>query len=393
MSSFCLSRIVLVFTLSLVPSCLVYQSFALSMPSESSAPIDFPTQVQMDLGFCQSTTMGEHVLGENEAAPAFENKEELLRILTAIRLAAKIIAREMARSGLARGGGSPGGSLGAHTGSTNVQGELQTTLDVFSHKLFVECLRKRDILCGMVSEEEDHIIELSAKGKSPNYIVLIDPLDGSSNIDVDIPVGSIFSVVRRQSAPGTAPVMSDFLQKGTAIIAAGYIIYGPCMMLVYSTGQGVNGFTLDTSIGTLYLTHPNMRFPNVKPEKGIYSVNEGNFNSFPPGVQQYILKCRDRQQSARYVGSLVADFHRNLIKGGVYIYPATKKDVNGKLRLLYECNPIAFLAEAAGGKASTGSQRILDIAPNHIHQRVPLIVGPKCMVEEVEEMIRRSTMI
>jgi fructose-1,6-bisphosphatase I len=198
--------------------------------------------------------------------------------------------------------------------------------------------------------------------------------------------------VRRKTPANNPPESSDFLQDGNAIIAAGYVLYGSSTMLVFSVGQGVHGFTLDASIGTLYLTHPNMKFPSLSsPSKGIYSVNEGNYKSFSKGVQQYLDACKDRQQTARYVGSLVADFHRNLIKGGIYMYPPTAKDSKGKLRLLYECNPIAFLAEQAGGKASNGINRIMDIKPSHIHERCPFFVGPSAMVEEVEAFIKQES--
>ena len=355
--------------------------------------VDFTTQVQLDLdrisshsptnnGIPSTPTIGEFVLSRHDRIDGFDNKEELLRILTAIRLAAKIVSREVNKAGLSD-------FVLGNMGKTNVQGEEQTTLDDFANKLFVQCLRNRNILCGLVSEEEDVVIQVNEQHRNANhYIVLMDPLDGSSNIDVNIPVGTIFSVIRRITPVNGHPEASDFLQDGNAIIAAGYVLYGSSTMLVFSVGQGVHGFTLDPSIGTLYLTHPNMKFPRLSsPEKGLYSVNEGNYNSFSKGVQAYLDKCKERQQTARYVGSLVADFHRNLIKGGIYMYPPTSKDKEGKLRLLYECNPIAFLAEQAGGRASTGSRRIRDMVPTHIHQRAPFFVGPPEMVAEVEQFI------
>jgi len=362
--------------------------------------VDFTTQVQLDFdaaaaaaaaaqstpvtprGIPSTPTMGEFVISRHKNITGFDNKEELLRILTAIRLAAKIVSREINKAGLSD-------FATGLAGKVNVQGEDQTSLDVFANNLFVQCLRNRDIVCGLVSEEEDVAVQVNEQHRNSNhYIVLMDPLDGSSNVDVNIPVGTIFSVIRRKTPLNSATEMSDFLQDGNAIIAAGYVLYGSSTMLVFSVGQGVHGFTLDPSIGTLYLTHPNMTFPKLaSPSKGIYSVNEGNYKSFSPGVQAYLDACKERQQSARYVGSLVADFHRNLIKGGIYMYPPTAKDPSGKLRLLYECNPIAFLAEQAGGKASTGTLRIRDILPTNIHDRAPFFVGPTDLVEEVEKFI------
>ena len=347
--------------------------------------VDFPTQLQLDLGITGRATMGEYVIGGEIGGQGFRSRDELLRILTAIRLGAKIIAREINKGALSR-------VFKGYREDINVQGETQHSLDFTANRLFVQCLRSRNIVCGMVSEEEPEIMLLHEDdGKLENsYIVLIDPLDGSSNIDVNIPVGTIFSIVKRVTSPDTRPHISDFLQPGTAIIAAGYVLYGSSTMLVFSAGQGVHGFTLDNSIGTLYLSHKSMRFPDIPKEKGIYSVNEGNWNSIPDGIKEYIEKCKERKQSARYVGSLVADFHRNLLKGGIYLYPATASDPQGKLRLQYEVNPMAFLAEQAGGKASNGIQRVLEIQPGQIHQRCPFFVGPTDMVLELESFIKAS---
>jgi fructose-1,6-bisphosphatase I len=219
----------------------------------------------------------------------------------------------------------------------------------------------------------------------------MDPLDGSSNIDVNVSVGTIFSIYRRVTPCGTPVTIEDFLQPGNQQVAAGYIVYGTSTMIVYSTGHGVNGFTLNPAIGTYYLSHPNMSFP----EKGsIYSVNEGNYVHFPKGIKNYIKYCQeeegDRPYTSRYIGSLVSDFHRNLIKGGIYIYPSTSKDPNGKLRLLYECNPIAYIAKQAGGKSSDGFMDILDIKPTELHQRVPFICGSKLMVDKAESFMQNS---
>ena len=219
----------------------------------------------------------------------------------------------------------------------------------------------------------------------------MDPLDGSSNIDVNVSVGTIFSVFRRITPVGTPVTLEDFLQPGINQVAAGYVIYGTSTMLVYTTGHGVNGFTLNPAIGTFYLSHPNMKYP----DKGnIYSINEGNYVHFPQGVKDYIKYCQleeaDRPYTSRYIGSLVSDFHRNIIKGGIYLYPTTSKTPSGKLRLLYECNPMAFIAEQAGGKASNGFDRIMEIQPSALHQRVPFFCGNKEMVEKAEECMANA---
>lgn len=316
------------------------------------------------------TTLAEFIV-ERQAEFKYSTGE-LSRLLTAIRLAAKIVNREVNKAGLVED------IIGA-AGNENVQGEEQQKLDVVANNLFINALRNQGECCAVGSEENDDIIiyqnERSSKGK---YIVLMDPLDGSSNIDVNVSIGTIFSIYRRLD--DNKPVThADFLQTGSAQVAAGYVIYGSSTMLVYSTGHGVNGFTLDPSIGTFCLSHPDMKAP----ENGkIYSVNEGNYNDFAPGVQAYIQQCREKRMSARYIGSLVADFHRNLLKGGIYLYPATAKAPKGKLRLLYEANPLAFLVEQAGGMATDGTQRILDIVPTELHQRCPLYIGSKAMVEE-----------
>jgi fructose-1,6-bisphosphatase I len=299
-------------------------------------------------------------------------------------LAAKIINREVNRAGLAND------ILGA-AGSENIQGEAQQKLDIYADNQMIYALKARGEVCAIASEENDDFVifdsDLSKNGK---YIVLFDPLDGSSNIDVNVSIGTIFSIFRRLD--DSKPVgIEDFLQPGNKQVAAGYVIYGSSTMLVYTTGNGVNGFTLDPSIGTFCLSHPNIRMP----ENGkIYSINEGNFNQMQEGVKNYIRYCQEddkassRPYSGRYIGSLVADFHRNLLKGGIYIYPGTQKAPEGKLRLLYECNPLAMIAEQAGGKASTGTQRILDIQPDKLHQRVPFFVGSKNMVEQAESFFK-----
>ena len=316
----------------------------------------------------KNQTLGEFII-EHQSSFKYSSGE-LSRLINSIRLAAKVVNYEVNKAGLVD-------ILGA-AGDTNVQGESQQKLDVYANEKFIQMLTNRNIVCGIASEEEDHFIAINSNDKNHQnkYIVLIDPLDGSSNIDVNVSVGTIFSVYRRVTDVGTPVTLDDFLQKGSEQVAAGYIIYGTSTMLVYTTGHGVNGFTLNPAIGTFYLSHPNMQFPkNGK----IYSVNEGNYIHFPQGIKDYIKYCQmeegDRPYTSRYIGSLVSDFHRNMIKGGIYLYPKSSKTSAGKLRLLYECNPMAFLAEQANGKATNGVQRILDIQPTELHQRVPFICG------------------
>jgi fructose-1,6-bisphosphatase I len=275
-------------------------------------------------------------------------------------------------------------------GDTNIQGEDQQKLDVLANDKFIQTLKNREIVCGIASEEEDDFISVNSNDENHQnkYIVLIDPLDGSSNIDVNVSVGTIFSIYRRVTPIGTPVTLEDFLQPGINQVAAGYIVYGTSTMLVYTTGDGVNGFTLNPAIGTFYLSHPNMEFPETGT---IYSVNEGNYIHFPQGVKDYIKYCQleeeDRPYTSRYIGSLVSDFHRNMIKGGIYMYPKSSVASNGKLRLLYECNPMAFLAEQANGKASNGYTRIMEIQPTELHERVPFFCGSRKMVEKAEEFM------
>lgn len=327
-------------------------------------------------------TLGEFIVDKQKDFP--HAKGELSSLLSAIRLAAKICNREINKAGL--------GDVLGDAGDTNIQGEAQKKLDVYANERFKAALEARGEVCGIASEEEDHYVmfdnELSRNG---SYVVLMDPLDGSSNIDVNVSVGTIFSIYRRVTPVGTPVQMEDFLQPGRQQVAAGYVIYGSSTMLVYTTGNGVNGFTYDPSIGVFCLSHENIRTPE---DGTIYSINEGNYSKFPMGIKKYIKYCQEpdsatnRPYTGRYIGSLVSDFHRNLLKGGVYLYPSTAKTPKGKLRLLYECNPIAFLAEQAGGKASDGFGRILDIQPESLHQRTPFIVGSTRMVDKVEEMMR-----
>jgi fructose-1,6-bisphosphatase I len=331
----------------------------------------------------KNQTLGEFII-EHQSSFKYSSGE-LSRLINSIRLAAKVVNYEVNKAGLVD-------ILGA-VGNTNIQGENQQKLDVYANEKFIQMLTNRNIVCGIASEEEDDFIAINSNDKNHQnkYIVLIDPLDGSSNIDVNVSVGTIFSVYRRVTELGTSVTLDDFLQKGSEQVAAGYIIYGTSTMLVYSTGDGVNGFTLNPAIGTFYLSHPNIQFPK---NGTIYSVNEGNYNHFPQGIKDYIKYCQmedgDRPYTSRYIGSLVSDFHRNMIKGGIYLYPKSSKTSAGKLRLLYECNPIAFLAEQANGKASNGIQRILDIQPTELHQRVPFICGSTNMVDDAEAFIRAA---
>ncbi|GLB48377.1 class 1 fructose-bisphosphatase [Neptunitalea lumnitzerae] len=328
-------------------------------------------------------TLGEYII-ENQNSFRYSSGE-LSKLINALRLAAKVVNHEVNKAGLVD-------ILGA-AGEVNVQGENQQKLDVMANNIFIETLRNREIVCGIASEEEDDFITINSSDDNHQnkYVVLIDPLDGSSNIDVNVSVGTIFSIYRRVTPIGSPVQIEDFLQPGRNQVAAGYIVYGTSTMIVYTTGDGVNGFTLNPAIGTFYLSNPNMQFP----ENGkIYSVNEGNYIHFPQGVKDYIKYCQkeegDRPYTSRYIGSLVSDFHRNMIKGGIYMYPKSSIAEEGKLRLLYECNPIAFLAEQAGGKASNGFTPIMDITPTELHQRVPFFCGSKNMVEKVEEFIQKA---
>ncbi len=310
---------------------------------------------------------------------------ELSRLLSSIKIASKIVNREVNKAGIA--------DILGKAGNENVQGEEQMKLDVFANDIFIDALSHREIVCGIASEENEDFIEIKGNENNAhmnNYVVLIDPLDGSSNVDVNVSVGTIFSIYRRVTPAGSPVKIEDFLQKGINQVAAGYVIYGSSTMLVYTTGNGVNGFTLDPSVGTYFLSHPNMTYPKTGK---IYSVNEGNYAKFPQGVKEYIKYCQEeegnRPYTSRYIGSLVADFHRNMIKGGIYIYPSYAHAPNGKLRLLYECNPMAFLAEQAGAKAINGFQRILEIEPTSLHQRVPFFCGSVEMVEKAEEFMAK----
>ncbi len=328
------------------------------------------------------TTLTEFIIQRQSEYP--HAKGALTRLLNDIATAAKIVNREINAAGLV--------DILGTAGKDNVQGEAQKKLDVYANDMFITALKGGGECCAIASEENEKVIsfsnEFSEMGK---YVVAMDPLDGSSNIESNVSIGTIFSIYRRITEVGGG-TSEDLLQPGVNLVVAGYVIYGSSTMLVYTTGKGVNGFTLDPSVGIFCLSHPDMHFPE---KSTIYSINEGNYIYFPEGVKQYIKYCQEddastqRPYTSRYIGSLVADFHRNLIKGGIFLYPGTKKQPDGKLRLLYECNPIAFLAEQAGGKASTGFKRIMAIEPKTLHQRAPLFVGPREMVEKVESYMQQ----
>ena len=298
-------------------------------------------------------------------------------------LAAKRVHVEVNKAGLV--------DILGDAGTMNVQGEEVKKLDVFANNQFVGVLRHGISCAGIGSEELDDIVvfddEISNQSK---YVCLFDPLDGSSNIDVNVSIGTIFSVYRRISELGKPATAADFLQPGNMQVAAGYIIYGSSTMMVYATRRGVNGFTLDQSIGEFTLSYPDIKCPETGK---FYSVNHGNFFQFEQAVKEYVTGCQKKDKTTggpytqRYIGSMVADVHRNLIKGGIFMYPGTINKPNGKLRLLYECNPFAFIVEKAGGKATDGRQRILDILPTEIHQRTPFFIGSKLMMDELEEFM------
>ena len=333
----------------------------------------------------QVTTIERHIIDHEREHPGatgvFSN------LLYDIALAAKLIARETTRAGLAQ-------VLGL-SGRVNVQGEEQMKLDVFAHETMIRINSYTGRLAVMASEEDAELIPIPPGYTTGKYVLIFDPLDGSSNIDVNVSIGTIFGIFRRVTleGPGT---LDDVLQQGRRLEAAGYVIYGPSTMLVYSTGNGVHGFTLDPSVGEFLLSHPTLRFP-ARPR--YYSVNQGYEKYWSRGVRRYTqwLQGLDSQQprkplSARYIGSLVADFHRNLLNGGVYYYPADIRDPGkpqGKLRLLIEAIPLSFIAEQAGGLGSNGCQNILDIQPESLHQRTPLFVGHRELVEKAEEYICR----
>ena len=299
-------------------------------------------------------------------------------LLSGLTLATKMVEAKIRLGGLSD-------ALGAK-GSVNVQGEVQQKLDVYANEILLHILGGRDSVAALVSEENEEPVVINADPESGRYIIVFDPLDGSSNIDVNVNVGTIFSIHKR--LPGQ-PLEAAILQPGAKQVAAGYVVYGPSTMLVYTAGNGVHGFTLDPAIGAFVLTNDHMRMPAQGP---YYSTNEANEVSWPPAYQQFVNRLRrgeldGKAYSSRYIGSLVADFHRTLLKGGVFLYPPTEKAPNGKLRLLYEANPLSFIAEQAGGAATDGAHRVLDLQPESIHQRTPFVVGSRREVEALQTML------
>jgi fructose-1,6-bisphosphatase I len=326
---------------------------------------DITDMEHTDLALPVGTTLDRYIMRRQSAFPYATG--ELSQLLRDIALASKIIHREVNRAGLI--------DLTGGMGVQNVQGETQQKLDVAANIRFIRALKNGGEVCAIISEEEDDIIHTG--NVNAKYIVAIDPLDGSSNIDVNVSIGTIFSIYRRITPVGREATAADFLQGGRRQVAAGYILYGSSTILVFTTGHGVSGFTYDNSLGEYILSHADLQ----QPENGsIFSCNDGNFDDYPTHVQQYLTNCKRQRLTGRYIGSLVADFHRNLIKGGIYLYPPTAKSPNGKLRLLYECFPMAFIAEQAGGMAVDGRQAVLDVAPTSLHQRSVLYVGSVEMV-------------
>jgi fructose-1,6-bisphosphatase I len=328
------------------------------MEITASHPLALPVGVTLDRYIMHRQTAFPYATGE------------LSQLLRDIALAGKIIHREVNRAGLI--------DLTGGMGIQNVQGESQQKLDMIANIRFSRALKNGGEACAIISEEEEEIIYTG--NNHAKYVVAMDPLDGSSNIDVNVSIGTIFSIYRRVTPIGTQPTMEDFLQGGRRQVAAGYILYGSSTILVYSTGHNANGFTYDASLGEFILSHPDIQSPA---DGQIYSCNDGNLDDYEAGVRDYLTTCRRKKYTARYIGSLVADFHRNLLKGGIYLYPPTKKNPDGKLRLLYEAFPLAFLAEMTGCVATNGKQSILDIKPDSFHQRTPLYIGSPVMVENL----------
>lgn len=311
---------------------------------------------------------------------------ELASLLRDIGLAAKRINVEVNKAGLVD-------ILGDY-GTTNVQGEEVKKLDIFANNQFMGVLQHGISCAGIASEELNDFVAFDDDiSRNSKYICQFDPLDGSGNIDVNVSIGTIFSVYRRVTEKGSSVTREDFLQKGRNQVAAGYIVYGSSTMFVYATKRGVNGFTLDPSIGEFCLSHPDLKCPD---SGKIYSVNHGNFFQYEEGVRKYINRCQNKTKETggpytqRYIGSMVSDVHRNLIKGGIFMYPGTLDKPKGKLRLLYEANPFAFIVETAGGKATDGRQSILDVQPTELHQRTPLFIGSKNMMDELEACIKET---
>ncbi|REL33634.1 class 1 fructose-bisphosphatase [Rhodohalobacter sp. SW132] len=323
-------------------------------------------------------TLDEYIIQSQNRFPGATG--ELSQLLRDIGLAAKIISREVNKAGIT--------SLLGVDGSRNIHGESVKKLDLFADQQLISALDRSLITCMVISEENDGIVRLNSQGGK--YIVYLDPLDGSSNIDVNVSIGSIFSIYMRQSRFDPNIVESDALQPGIRQVAAGYVLYGSSTIMVYTTGMGVSAFTLDPSIGEFILSDDDFEMPD---HGTIYSINEGSYNSWGNGLKKYIKYCQledqesGRPYSARYIGSMVADVHRTLVKGGIFIYPSSKRYPEGKLRLMYECNPLSFIIEQAGGVATNGNKRIMEIQPDAIHERTPIYIGSRKNVEEVIRFI------
>jgi fructose-1,6-bisphosphatase I len=334
----------------------------------------------------QPVTVIEHLLLHQRESPMATGR--FTRLLNELILAAKIISREVTKAGLV--------DVLGFTGEINVQGEEVLKLDEFANRILIHRMERAGVLCAMASEENADLIEIPPAFPSGEYILIFDPLDGSSNIEGNVSIGTIFSIYRRKSPEGKTLTLSDVLQKGSEQVAAGYFVYGSSTMMVYTTGQGVNGFTLDPSVGEFLLSHPEIKIPETGKT---YSVNESYWNYWDASTRQVVsyFKGPDNERgqpyNMRYIGSLVADFHRNLLSGGIFMYPADHRDPKrprGKLRLMCEAAPLAMVVEAAGGMATDGKTRILDIEPQELHQRVPLFIGSKKDVQKVKEFYQSA---
>jgi len=335
----------------------------------------------------QPVTVIEHLLLHQRESPMATGR--FTRLLNELILAAKIISREVNKAGLV--------DVLGFTGETNVQGEEVFKLDEYANRVMIHRLERAGVLCAMASEENADLIEIPSAFPVGEYILIFDPLDGSSNIEGNVSIGTIFSIYRRKSPEGKSVTMADVLQKGSDQVAAGYFVYGSSTMMVYTTGRGAYGFTLDPSVGEFLLSHPEIKIPEIGK---IYSVNESYWNHWDASTRQVVsyFKSPDNERgqpyNLRYIGSLVADFHRNLLAGGIFMYPADNRDPKkprGKLRLMCEAAPLAMIVEAAGGMATDGKMRILDIEPQELHQRVPLFIGSKKDVEKIIEIYRESS--
>jgi len=330
-------------------------------------------------------TLERHIIEGERQHP--EATGELSALLSNLALAAKVISREVNKAGLV--------DILGFTGDENVHGEKVKKLDIYANDMMIKAMDHGGHLCAMASEEEEDIIHIPTQHRVGKYVILFDPLDGSSNIDANISIGTIFSIYKRLSPDGTPGTMEDCLQPGINQVAAVYVVYGSSTILVYTTGadHGVHGFTLDPSIGEFLLSHENI----TTPKKGkIYSINEGNYLYWHPGLKKYIKYLQEedaataRPYSTRYIGSMVADIHRNMLYGGIFMYPADSRSPNGKLRLMYECNPMAMVIEAAGGRAIDGKQRIMEIVPTSLHQRIPIFIGSADDVTTVEGFMAKE---